>query len=518
MSRSDSLGRWLTVALLLNGAASVAAQTRMPANWDAEVIRALRTFEVPGMAMAVVQDGRVLLAKGYGVRRLGDTTPVDATTYFQIASNTKAFTTALLAQLVDSGRLAWDDPVTKYLPWFALSDPWVTREFTIRDLVTHRSGLGLGAGDLVWFHSNYSAEEVVRRLRAAKPVTSFRTAYAYDNVLYIAAGLVIEAVTGMRWSDVVRERLFTPLGMTAAGTDIALMTGPQAAAPHGKLDGRLQVVPIDTIDNTLAAGGIIANVTDLARWMIARLDSGRLADGSRLFSQRQAGEMWAAQTILPVGTQPPPLTALQANFAAYGLGWVLRDYRGHKIVSHDGGLAGMTSRTLLVPDRKLGIVMLTNAEQPVYAPLGYALLDHFFGAPRTDWVTRFHDRLVQGEAQAAAVLGAQAAARDTASRPSLPLAKYAGNYHDDLYGDARITLEADHLVLRFSRSPAFTGDLAHWQYDTFRADWRTANIATAFVTFALNPDGSIAQFKMAAVSPLADFSFDYQDLLFVPAR
>jgi hypothetical protein len=209
---------------------------------------------------------------------------------------------------------------------------------------------------------------------------------------------------------------------------------------------------------------------------------------------------------------------LQANFAAYGLGWVLRDYRGHKIVSHDGGLAGMTSRTLLVPDLKLGIVMLTNAEQPVYVPLGYELLDHFFGAPHTDWVTRFRDLVAQGETQAAAVEGAQAAAHDTASRPSLPLAKYAGNYHDDLYGDATITVEGDHLVLRFSRSPAFTGDLAHWQHDTFKANWRTANIAEAFVTVALNPDGSIAQFKMAAVSPLADFSFDYQDLLFVPAR
>lgn len=499
-------------------ATPAAAQVGLPRDLDARVIRALQLFQVPGMALAVVKDGKVLLARGYGVRRLGDPAPVDATTYFQIASNTKAFTTALLAQLVDSGKLAWDDPVTKYLPWFALSDPWVTREFTIRDLVTHRSGLGLGAGDLVWFHSTYSSEEVVRHLRAAKPVTSFRSAYAYDNVLYIAAGLVIEAVTGKRWSDVLRERIFLPLGMSAAGTDIALMTGPGAATPHGKLDGRVQIVPIDTIDNTLAAGGIIANVTDLAKWMIARLDSGRLSNGSRLFSQRQAGEMWMAQTILPVGNPPPALAGLRANFAAYGLGWSLRDYRGHKIVSHDGGLAGMTSRTLLVPDLKLGIVMLTNAEQPVYAALGFELLDHFFGAPRTDWINALHQVVAQGEARGDSVVWAQGAARDTSSHPSLPLAKYVGNYDDELYGDATIAMEGDHLVLRFSRSPAFVGDLTHWQYDTFKADWRTANIAEAFVTFALNPDGSIEHFRMAAVSPLADFSFDYQDLLFVPVR
>ncbi len=512
------LRRWIgAMALLLGVAQTALGQARLPADWDAEVTRALRAFEVPGMAMAVVKDGRVLLAKGYGVRRLGDPTPVDATTVFQIASNTKAFTTALLAQLVDSGKLAWDDPVTKYLPWFELSDPWVTREFTIRDLVTHRSGLGLGAGDLVWFHSDYSAEDVVRHLRAAKPVTSFRSAYAYDNVLYIAAGLVIEAVTGKRWSDVVRDRIFLPLGMSAAGTDIALMNGLRAATPHGKVGGRVQVVPIDTIDNTVAAGGIIADVTDIAKWMIARLDSGRLGDGSWLFSARQAAEMWTAQTILPIGNPPPALAALRANFAAYGLGWVLRDYRGHKVVTHDGGLAGMTSRTILVPDQKLGIVMLTNAEQPVYVALGFELLDHFFGAPRTDWITALHDVVAQGEAQGDSVVRAQGAACDTASRPSLALTQYAGNYTDALYGDAAITLESDHLVLRFSHSPAFVGDLTHWQYDTFKANWRTANIAEAFVTFALNPNGSIEHFKMAAVSPLADFSFDYQDLLFVPA-
>lgn len=498
--------------------APAAAQVGLPRDLDAEVARALRLYQVPGMAMAIVKDGKVLLARGYGVRRMGEAAPVDANTYFQIASNTKAFTTALLAQLVDSGKLAWDDPVTTYLPWFQLADPWVTREFTIRDLVTHRSGLGLGAGDLLWFHSNYRAEEVVRRLRAARPVTSFRSAYAYDNVLYIAAGLVIEAVTGQRWSDVVRQRIFAPLGMTAAGTAMSLMSSADAATAHSVTDGRLQIVPLDTVDNTLSAGGIIANVTDLAKWMIARLDSGAIPGGGRLFSTRQAAEMWSPQTILPIGTPPPPLAALRPNFAAYGLGWSLRDYRGHKVVSHDGGLAGMTSRTLLVPDLRLGIVMLTNAEQEVYAPLGFELLDHFFGAPHTDWVARFHAALVQATALADSVQRAQAAQRDTASRPSLPLARYVGTYRDTLYGDATITLEGDHLALRFSHSPAFVGDMRHWQYDTFVAHWRTAHIEDAFVTFALEPDGSVEHFKMAAVSPLADFSFDYRDLLFVPAR
>jgi uncharacterized protein DUF3471 len=177
----------------------------------------------------------------------------------------------------------------------------------------------------------------------------------------------------------------------------------------------------------------------------------------------------------------------------------------------------MTSRTLLVPDLKLGIVMLTNGEEPVYGPLGFELLDHFFGTPRTDWITRIHDVVAQGQAGADSMQRAQAAQRDTTSHPSLPLARYAGAYTDALYGGATLTLEGDHLVLRFSHSPAFVGDLRHWQYDTFVAHWRTAHIEDAYVTFSLHADGTIEHFQMAAVSPLADFSFDYQDLLFVPA-
>ncbi|HEY6807934.1 MAG TPA: serine hydrolase [Gemmatimonadales bacterium] len=506
--------------VLAVAAAPAAAQRSTPASalprdFDTYVTQALRQFHVPGLAIAVVKDGRTIFAKGYGVRRLGDSTLVDAHTLFQIASNSKAFTDALLAMLVDSGRLAWDDPVQKYLPWFQLADPWVTREFTIRDLVTHRSGLGLGAGDLVWYHSDYSSEEVVRHLRAARPVTSFRSAYAYDNVLYLAAGLVIEAVTGKPWSQNIRERIFSPLQMSEATTDIGAFTRPgaDAATPHGWADGRVQIVPRDTVDNILAAGGIIANVTDLAKWMTAQLDSGRTA-GGRLWSARQAREMWSPQTILGIGTPPPALAALRANFAAYGLGWFLRDYRGRKIVSHTGGLSGMTSQTTLVPDERLGIVILTNGESGIFQALTFRLLDHFFGVPATDWAgieARLQD---QDRARGDSIERAQRASRDSLSKPSLPPERYAGAYRDALYGDATIASENGGLVLRFSRSPAFVGDLVHWQYDTWVVRWRQRNLADAFVTFTLNPDGSVDSFRMAAVSPLADFSFDYQDLAF----
>ena len=492
------------------------AQARLPKHFDADVRRALGVFQVPGAAIAIVKDGRVVLAKGYGVRRLGEPAPVDAHTLFQIASNTKAFTTACLALLADSGVLSWDDPVTRFLPDFQLADPWVTREFTIRDLITHRSGLGLGAGDLLWLHSDYGRGEIIRRMRSARPATSFRSAYSYDNVLYAAAGEVAATAAHESWDALVRERILTPLGMNETRTGLAdLRSGDVLATPHAVIDQKLQVVPLDSVDNLGPAAGLISNVTDIAKWMMAQLDSGS-AGGTRLWSPRQTREMWSSQTIMPITDPKPPLATLRPNFAAYALGWRVRDYRGHKLVSHTGGLAGMTSRTTLVPDQRLGIVVLTNGESDMIEALTYEVLDQAFGAPPSDWIAAFRANSDLEQAEADSTLKAQRLARDSTSHPSLPLAKYAGRYRDAMYGDATIALENNALVLRFTHSPAFVGDLDHWQYDTFRTHWRTPNIPDAFVTFALNPDGSIAQFTMAAISPLADFSFDYQDLRFIP--
>ena len=509
----------LVAAALALAASPVQAQFR-PKDFDAYVARGLEALRTPGVAIAVVKDGRVVFAKGYGLRALGDTGRVDAHTLFQIASNTKAFTTAALAILADAGKLSWDDPVTKFLPGFQLYDPYVTREFTVRDLVTHRSGLGLGAGDLLWFHSDYARGEIAYRIRFAKPASSFRSAYAYDNVLYIVAGEIVPAIGGMSWDDFVTKRILTPLGMTETGTTIAYFTAaPNRATPHAVERGTLQIVPIDSVDNTAPAGGIVSNVTDLAKWVICRLDSGRYA-GGRLFSERQAREMWSGQTILPIADPDPSLAALRPNFSEYGLGWRLRDYLGRKIVSHTGGLAGMSSQITLVPAEKLGIVVLTNSEADLMAALSYRLLDDFLNAPkaRTDWVSAFAQAAEFDRAQADSALRATRTGRDSLSHPSLPLERYAGRYRDALYGDATVALESGRLVLRFSHSPALVGDLEHWQHDTFIARWRTPHIEDAYATFSLNPDGSIDRFRMAAVSPLADFSFDYQDLEFRPVK
>jgi CubicO group peptidase (beta-lactamase class C family) len=527
-ARPDRVRRtvWLALALAalpaataLDGQVAAGRAAAPPADLDRWVARAMRELEVPGLALVIVKDGKVVALRGYGTRTVGREEPVDEHTIFQIASNTKAFTAAALAMLVDEGKLRWDDRVQKFLPWFELYDPWVTREFTVRDLLTHRSGLGLGAGDLTWWHSNYGRDEIVRRLRVVPPVTSFRTAYAYDNVLYIAAGLVVEAASGQKWDDFIRDRIFVPLGMNDANTTVTTFRpGANVATPHGVVNGKVVIVPRDTVDNVGGAGTINASVADLSHWLITQLDSGRAPDGKRLWSARRAREMWSGVTVQGVGIPSPALASLRANFAEYALGWGLRDYRGRKLALHTGGLAGMVSRTVLVPEERLGIVVLTNAEASAIDAVAFHILDEYLGGPTPDLIAGFKVNSAAGNARADSVVRAAAAARDRTSRPSLPLARYAGRYSDVLYGDASITQEGDRLVLRFTHSPAFVGDLEHWQYDTFVARWRVPNLADAYVSFALKPDGSIDTFRMAAVSPAADFSFDYQDLTFRPVH
>jgi CubicO group peptidase (beta-lactamase class C family) len=505
--------------------AAPAAPPGPPRDLDAVVARAMREFEVPGLALAVVKDGRAVVLKGYGVRRLGSSTPVDAETLFAIASNTKAFTAAALAMLVDEGKIAWDDPVVRHLPSFQLYDPYVTREITIRDLLTHRSGLGLGAGDLLVFpDSTYTSDEIVARLRFIKPATSFRSRYAYDNLLYLVAGQIIPAVTGKSWGDFVQERIFVPLGMTASNTSVtALRPDGNVATPHGRVEGRMQAVRYSNVDNAAPVGAINSSAAEMARWVMAQLDHGLSRDATgretRLFSKEAGTEMWSSQTILPIEDPRRGLEMLRPSFSTYGLGWNLRDYRGKKLVGHTGLLSGMASRVQLVPDIQLGIVILTNQENDtVHRALMLTLVDHYLGGPATDWIGKLAAADREEQAKAEGTVQTAAGRRVAEARPSLPLEKYAGRYVDAWYGDVAIALEGASLVLRFGRTPGLVGDLEPWQYDTFVARWRDRSLnADAYVTFALKPDGSIDQMKMAPVSPLTDFSFDFQDLLFAPA-
>lgn len=507
----------LTHALWAQSSASAA-----PPDLDSYIARSMKTFEVPGIGLSIVKDGKIIVAKGYGVRKLGDPTAVDEHTMFGIGSNTKAFTTAALATLVDAGKLSWDDPVYQRLPGFVMYDPYVSHEMTIRDLLTHRSGMGLGEGDLLfWPHSNYTREEIIYKLRFMKPVSSFRSHYAYDNLLYMTAGQIIPAVTGVSWDDYVRQHIFMPLGMDHSNVSNAgFKAGDDYAFPHSRVDGKLQVIPFEVLDNAGPAGSINSCAADLAKWVQLQLNRGKFVDrDGRLFSEGQSHEMWSPQTILPTPDPPPLLAKLKANFADYALGWALRDYHGRKLVGHTGGVAGFVSRVMLVPEENLGVVVLTNAEEGgAFDSILYHVLDHYFNLPATDWTGAFKALKDTEEKDAAETMKKAEGTRAAGSRPSLPLEKYAGSYNDAWYGPITIRMENGSLVITFDHTPSMIGDLQPWQYDTFKAHWRDRIIEDAFVTFALKADGTIDSARMAAVSPLADFSFDYQDLLLKPAE
>ncbi len=513
--------RVLGFALVL-AALALPVSAQAPPDLDAFVDSVMTAFEVPGVGLAIVKDGQVVVAKGYGVRRMGEPAPVDEHTLFGIASNTKVFTATALGLLVEEGKIEWDAPVVRYLPWFQMWDPWVTRQITVRDLLVHRSGLGLGAGDLLWWPpSTYERREIARRLRLIQPATSFRSAYAYDNVLYLVAGEVIEAISGRTWEQFVAERILRQVGMSDSNVrHSAAENGGNVAAPHGRIDGTVRPIKPFASDNTNPAGGINAGATDMAKWVTVLLQDGQLADGSRLFSERTSRTLQTLVTPMPIGTPSPELAAQRMDFRGYALGLNVHDYRGRKIVTHTGGLPGYVSKVTMVPEIGLGVVVLTNQESgEAFSAISYHVLDHYLGASDTDWLDAYEKVQARNAERVADAEGKTAADRNASSRPSLPLAGYAGTYEDAWYGDIDVAEETGGLVMRFSRTPALVGDLEHWQYDTFLVKWRDRELrADAFVTFALDAEGRVERATMKPASPSVDFSFDFQDLLLRPKR
>ncbi|NTZ43271.1 serine hydrolase [Altererythrobacter sp. SALINAS58] len=489
----------------------------------AQEVEALRQkIGAPGIAIAIVEDGETTLARGWGVRKLGESAPVDGETLFQTGSTGKAKTAAALAILVDEGKIEWDDPVIKHMPWFRMYDPWVTREITIRDLLVHNSGLGLGQGDLLFVpRTNLTRRETVERVAHLKPKTSFRSGYAYDNILYAVAGQLIEEVTGQTWEDFVRERV-----LRAGGMDNATSDSPQRFAtanrshPHARLSGPLrglgeqQVLDErDELGRTAApAGGLALSAEDMADWLKIQLAHGALPDGGRLFSEEQASEMWTPVTIMPISQLPDPLKPAQPTSQAYALGWQVSDYRGHRIISHGGGVFGSITRVVMIPDLDVGFAIMTNSEESgMLLGLTYDLLDHYLDAPDYDWTTKwqtwFEQRLEGGRQFLQSAKAAPAGVG-----PSLELSRYAGSYRDPWYGDVVIGEGPNGLTIDFTSTPRMTGQLAHWQYDSFVTEFDDPALEPAYVTFALDADGKVTGVTMKPVSKIADFSWDYQDL------
>ncbi len=478
---------------------------------DAYFAKARADWEVPGMAIAIVKDDKIVLAKGYGVRELGKAAPVDEHTVFAIASNTKAFTAAALAVLADEKKLAWNDRVQKFLPYFQLYDPYVSADMRITDLLSHRGGLGTFSGDLIWYGTPYSREEVVRRARFLPQAFPFRAGYGYSNIMYLAAGEVIEKASGKSWEQFITERFLTPLGMkdTVLSTkDLAAKSNvatPHGESPYGEPDGKLTTFPWYNWDSMVPAGGIISSVSDMAQWMRLQLNRGTF-DGKQMFSDQQSRLMWtphASFTVSKASAERNP----HINFNGYGLGWGLNDYKGHLIASHTGGYDGMYSRVFLAPQLKLGMVILTNSMTDINSPLMYRTLDAFLGGAERDWSA---ETLARASAAKQRKLEAQAKEvkqRMVNTKPSLTLTAYAGTYGGPMYGDAQVTVEGGRLAIKFLPNPDLTGDLSHWHFDTFEIHWhkRFAFFGKGKVQFLMDEQGKVTEMKVNV--PNDDFWF-----------
>jgi CubicO group peptidase (beta-lactamase class C family) len=497
MKRKLILNLLTITVLLLALQISRAQQTAIPGpELDNYINNAMKEWQVPGLAIAIVKDDRIVLAKGFGVRELGKPTPVDERTLFAIGSSSKAFTAAAIAMLVDEGKLKWDDPATKYLPGFQLYDPYTTRELTIGDLLTHRSGLT--RGDLLWYASAYDRDEVLRRVRYLKPSWSLRARFGYQNIMFLAAGQVISSVAKKSWDDFIRERIFMPLGMNSSGTSIkALINSDDVATPHSKIDDVVTKIPWRNIDNIAPAGSINSNVVDMAQWVRLQLGGG-VYEKKRLLSSGAMKEMHMPQTIIRI-EGPNERLYPEAHFLNYGMGWFLSDYRGRKVVEHGGAIDGMRALVAMMPEEKVGMVILTNLNGSVLVQaLMYKIFDSYLGGPQRDWSSELLKSIKAFEEQGKTAEKKAEAERVKGTTPSLPLERYAGTYQSEMYGETKVALENGKLVTRFG--PNFNGDLEHWHYDTFRVTWRDRMQGKGFVNFRLNTQGKVDSMSIENLS------------------
>src|SRR4029453_4228363 len=521
-SRPARLGAAFAAALL-----ATSAYAAPPEAFEQRVEKLRKDFGAPGVTITVVEDGKTTLAKGWGVREIGTNVPVDSDTIFATGSTGKAFTTAALAILVDRGKIKGDDKVIDHMPDFRMWDPWVTREMTIRDLLVHRSGLGLGAGDLLFVpNSTLSRKETVRRLRYIKPATSFRSAYAYDNILYMVVGQLNEKVDGRSWEQFVREEIFRPLGMNhSTVSDAEAQANPDRGHPHSRSGGAIVGLgtqkPLNETAaiaaNAAPAGGLAISANDMSPWLLAQLGHGKIpGSDKRLFSEEQSKEMWEPVTPQPISQYPAQFKATQPNFYLYGLGWDVQDYRGAKLIWHGGAVFGSLAAVALLPDRNVGIYIAVNSEEgEIVRGLLYELLDHYLGLPRDYWPEKFHDfKLARLDKAAKAVAAEQSTPAKVG--PSLALDRYAGDYNDPWYGTIKVRRAGNGLSIEFPHSTGMSGPLTHHQYDTFKTNPSLGWIEPAYVSFSIDADGKVDRITMKPVSPAADFSFDYQDLLFTP--
>lgn len=457
--------------------------------FDRYVESARRQWNVPGLAVAVVKDGKVVLAKGYGVREIGKTDPVAADTLFGAMSTTKAMTVAALAMLVDEGKLSWDDRVTKHLPDFRVGDPYVTGELRVRDLLTHSGGLG--NADFLWaWTPELSSAEIVRRMQYAQPAYSLRGGFIYQNVMYLVAGRVVEKASGMPWGKFVAERLFAPLGMRNSFATWKASEGyKDRSSAHFEVKGNIRVIPDMTIDPVAPAGSVWSTADDIARWLTFVLGDGTW-EGKPLIKTATMREIFKPQVIVPGPQFYPTIAITKPHWMTYGLGWFQHDYRGEMVNFHTGSIDGRTAIIGLLRDKKLGVYIFGNLDHAeVRHALMYKAFDVFgFNDDGRDWSTEFKNLYDGIKAQRAKGEEAFRAKRAQNTQPSLPLAAYAGRYSDPFYGSVEVFVEGGKLRAKVGDSLA--AELGNWQFDTFLGTWNKDWWDESLFAFQLSPIGA----------------------------
>lgn len=487
---------------------------QLPSQQIDELVEKTRAaFDVPGIAVAVIKDGKVIHSKGYGITSIVTKKKVDENTLFGIASNSKAFTAAGLAILVDQGKLSWDDKVIKYLPDFKMYNDYVTQEFTVRDLITHRSGLGMGAGDLMLWPegNNFTTEDIIHNLRYLKPVSGFRTKFDYDNLLYIVAGEIIHKISGKTWPEYIEETIMKPLQMeNSKGNWSRIKDTANVVTPHVKINNKLQTTKQSKNTIMDAAGGIFSSIGDLSKWVITQLNSGKYgSENKALFSEKQLKEMWTPQTIIPTSTQPPYNT----HFNAYGLGWFLSDVKGYKQVTHTGGLEGMVTQVTLIPEKNLGIIVLTNQQSgAAFSAITNTIKNTYLDIPHQDYVALYSKRSQESANKADKTT--EEVWETTIKNKAIQkdkLKTILGTYKDNWLGEITISEKTGKFIFESKRSPQLKGEIYFYKDQTFAVKWFNRKMeADAFMTFEDNGN----KMTMKAISEMTDFSYDFHDLDF----
>jgi CubicO group peptidase (beta-lactamase class C family) len=455
-----------------------------------------KDWNCPGFSVGVIQDGKLVFSKGYGQKEAGKPERPDANTLYAIASNSKAFTSALMAMHVQDGKLKWTDKVVDYLPYFRLYEAGVSEKANMYDILSHRVGLGTFSGDILWYKSKLTSEQIIHRVRHLPNKYEFRDGFGYSNLMYITAGEVLKKVSGKSWGEQVKERILNPLGMNRTTYKISEVTSlGNYALPHALVDGKNVPIPFSDWEEIAATGGLYSSVNDMSQWLILHLNKG-IHGKDTLLRQSSYSAFWDMHNHFPANHSA--YGNFNVNFDGYGLGWILRDYHGQMMAMHTGGYDGMITAVSIFPDLKAGVIVLTNGLESPMNPVFHYLNEALLGKPEKDWSQISLERNAAAKANDKRISNKKAA-QIKGTKPSLSLEKYVGTYHCPSYGDIKVSLKDKQLQVDFEHTPFLSAALDHFHFDTWQLRWLNPSPWYTFGTM---------QFKINAEMKVTGIEFD----------